>query len=93
MAFIHGGMGTLAAANDGGCQLVIEPFGNDQFLNARLALEQGLGWAVPPHRFDPEQVAALLCQPPAAGAILPATTYAAALQGIDLAVKHLQKVC
>ena len=59
-AFIHGGMGTLAAALTGGCRLVIEPFGNDQFLNARLALEQGLAWAVHPHRFDPKQVAALL---------------------------------
>lgn len=61
-AFIHGGMGTLAAALDGGCRLVIEPFGNDQFLNARLATAAGLAWAVHPHRFDPEQVAALLAK-------------------------------
>lgn len=58
--FIHGGMGTLAQALRAGCQVVIEPFGNDQFLNARLALQQGLALAVHPHRFDPASVAAAL---------------------------------
>ena len=55
--FIHGGMGTLAQALRVGCRVVIEPYGNDQFLNARLALEQGLALAVHPHRFDPSEVA------------------------------------
>ncbi len=91
-AFIHGGMGTLAAAIDGGCQLVIEPFGNDQFLNARLALEQGLGWAVHPHRFDPEQVAALLAQ---ARAPLGRAVRSAAPEpdGIALAVQLMKRNC
>jgi hypothetical protein len=97
VAFIHGGMGTLAAAMAGGCRLVVEPFGNDQFLNARLALDQGLGWAVHPHRFDPEQVAALLAQP-ATVRLSPvkataATATAADSQGLDLAVQLFEQVC
>lgn len=60
VVFVHGGMGTLAQALRAGCQVVIEPFGNDQFLNARLALQQGLALAVHPHRFNPAQVVAAL---------------------------------
>ncbi|MFM7314366.1 MAG: glycosyltransferase [Cyanobium sp.] len=58
--FIHGGMGTLAQALRAGCQVVIEPFGNDQFLNARMALQQDLALAVHPHRFDSAEVAGAL---------------------------------
>ena len=93
-AFIHGGMGTLAAALDGGCRLVIEPFGNDQFLNAKLAMQQGLAWAVHPHRFDPEQVAALLAQAlPASTRTTHRGTHSQGQSGIDRAVELLSQVC
>ena len=55
--FIHGGMGTLARALQTRCHVVIEPYGNDQFLNARLAIEQNLALAVHPYRFNPVEVA------------------------------------
>lgn len=90
IAFIHGGMGTLAAALEGGCQLVIEPFGNDQFLNAQLAMQQGLAWAVHPHRFDPEQVASLLTQTPPQRST---RNEPPAFQGIDLAAELLANAC
>jgi UDP:flavonoid glycosyltransferase YjiC (YdhE family) len=93
-AFIHGGMGTLAAALDGGCRLVIEPFGNDQFLNAKLTMQQGLAWAVHPHRFDPEQVAALLAQAPAAATRgIQRGTVGQSPGGIDRAVELLSRFC
>lgn len=60
--FIHGGMGTLAQALQAGCPTVIEPYGHDQFLNARLALQHRLALAVHPHRFEPVQVAQVLQQ-------------------------------
>jgi UDP:flavonoid glycosyltransferase YjiC (YdhE family) len=60
--FVHGGIGTLAEALRAGCQVVIEPFGNDQFLNARLALQHGLALAVHPHRFNPQQVSQALAR-------------------------------
>lgn len=89
-AFVHGGMGTLAAALAGGCRLVIEPFGNDQFLNAKLAMQHGLAWSVHPHRFDPDQVAALLAQAsPHRLAKAPVSDF----QGIDQAVNLLCQVC
>lgn len=85
--FIHGGMGTLAQALRAGCQVVIEPFGNDQFLNARLALQQDLAIAVHPHRFDPDQVAhtlkALLKRP---GPALESSAFA----GLPQAAQRLQ---
>ena len=55
--FIHGGMGTLARALQARCRTVIEPYGNDQFLNARLAIEHDLALAVHPYRFDSVEVA------------------------------------
>lgn len=83
--FIHGGMGTLAAALRAGCRVVIEPHGNDQFLNARLALQQGLALAVHPHRFQPAEVAeAILHQPAPAGLLAPQD-----FRGLDQAVKIL----
>lgn len=93
-AFIHGGMGTLAAALASRCRLVIEPFGNDQFLNARLALEQGLAWAVHPHRFDPAQVAALLAQgSPSPRQPRPLANSKDGSDGIERAVELLRGVC
>ena len=90
IAFIHGGMGTLAAALEGGCQLVIEPFGNDQFLNARLAMQQGLAWAIHPHRFNPDQVATLLTEAPPHRS---PTNDAAAFQGIELGADLVAAAC
>lgn len=60
--FIHGGMGTLAQALRAGCRVVIEPHGNDQFLNALLALEHNLALVVHPHRFNATEVATALNQ-------------------------------
>lgn len=57
IVFMHGGMGTLAEALRAGCRVVIEPHGNDQFLNALLALENNLALIVHPHRFNPAEVA------------------------------------
>lgn len=59
-AFLHAGMGTLAAALEAGCCIVAEPYGNDQFMNTALLIRQGLGLGVSPKRFDPEAVAAML---------------------------------
>ena len=87
-------MGTLAAALEGGCRLVIEPFGNDQFLNAKLTMLQGRAWAVHPHRFNPEQVAALLAQAPAAPIrAIPQGTGDQSPGGIDRAVELLSRFC
>ena len=58
--FIHGGMGTLACALQARCPTVIEPYGNDQFLNARLAIEHDLALVVHPHRFEAVEVADVL---------------------------------
>ena len=86
--FIHGGMGTLAQALRAGCRVVIEPFGNDQFLNARLALEQGLALAVHPHRFDPTEVATAVRMQEPPTRRLEEDSFA----GIDKAARHLCNV-
>ena len=54
--FIHGGIGTFARALQAGCHVVIEPYGNDQFLNARLAMDNDLALVIHPHRWQPLQV-------------------------------------
>jgi UDP:flavonoid glycosyltransferase YjiC (YdhE family) len=56
-AFIHGGMGTLSESLKSGCMTLIEPYGNDQFLNARLAMESGLAKVIHPYRINPIEIA------------------------------------
>ena len=64
IVFIHGGIGTFAEALRAGCRVVIEPHGNDQFLNALIALENNLALIVHPHRFNPTEVAEYLNEQP-----------------------------
>lgn len=45
----HGGIGTVARAMAAGAPLLIEPYGNDQFYNARQVVSLGVGAAVNPH--------------------------------------------
>jgi UDP:flavonoid glycosyltransferase YjiC (YdhE family) len=56
----HGGIGTTARALRQGLPMLVEPFGNDQFFNARQVLALGVGAALHPHRATPEDVARAL---------------------------------
>lgn len=56
----HGGIGTTARALRNGCPMVVEPYGNDQFLNAQQALGLGVGVAVHPHLLTAETLAQVL---------------------------------
>ena len=44
----HGGTGTTGRALRNGCPMLIEPYGNDQFFNARRVLELTVGVAMHP---------------------------------------------
>jgi UDP:flavonoid glycosyltransferase YjiC (YdhE family) len=46
----HGGVGTTAQAMRCGRPMLVEPYGNDQFFNARRALRLGVGAAMHPHK-------------------------------------------
>jgi len=59
-AIMHGGIGSLARALRAGCPVVIEPYGNDQFYNARQVVALGLGVAMHPHRLTPAGLARAL---------------------------------
>lgn len=56
----HGGIGTTARALRNDCPMLVEPFGNDQFFNARQILALGLGAAMHPQRLRQEAVAEVL---------------------------------
>lgn len=56
----HGGIGTVARALTCGAPLLVEPFGNDQFYNARQVLGMGVGAAMNPHHLEPATLAAVL---------------------------------
>lgn len=56
----HGGIGSLARALRAGCPVAVEPYGNDQFYNARQVVALGLGAALHPHRVTPEGLAHVL---------------------------------
>ena len=45
-AIQHGGIGSLARALRQGCPVLVEPFGNDQFINAELVKALGFGAAL-----------------------------------------------
>ncbi len=47
-AIQHGGVGSIARALRQGCPLVVEPFGHDQFFNARRVDALGVGVAIRP---------------------------------------------
>jgi UDP:flavonoid glycosyltransferase YjiC (YdhE family) len=46
----HGGVGTTAQALRCGRPMLVEPYGNDQFFNARRVLRLGAGAAMHPHK-------------------------------------------
>ncbi|WP_050024190.1 glycosyltransferase [Verrucomicrobium sp. BvORR034] len=56
----HGGIGTVARAITAGTPLLIEPYGNDQFYNARQVVSLGLGAAVNPHQLTAPALAEVL---------------------------------
>ncbi len=56
----HGGIGTVARAMRAGAPQLVEPFGNDQFYNARQVVALGAGAAVNPHRLTPVGLARVL---------------------------------
>ena len=57
---LHGGIGSIARALRSGCPVVVEPYGNDQLLNARQVLVHGLGAAMHPHRLTPSGLVRVL---------------------------------
>ena len=61
-AIQHGGIGSLARALRQGCPLIIEPFGNDQFFNARRVTELGAGLSLHPYEATAENIAAAVQQ-------------------------------
>jgi UDP:flavonoid glycosyltransferase YjiC (YdhE family) len=48
----HGGIGTTARALRHGCPMLVEPYGNDQFINAKQVLLLGVGAAAHPHKLN-----------------------------------------
>jgi UDP:flavonoid glycosyltransferase YjiC (YdhE family) len=56
----HGGIGTTARALRHGCPMLVEPYGNDQFFNARQVLLLGVGAAVHPHKLNEVGLARVL---------------------------------
>lgn len=56
----HGGIGTTARALRNDCPMLVEPFGNDQFFNAKQIVSLGVGAAMHPQRLQPEAVAEVL---------------------------------
>lgn len=56
----HGGIGTLARALRNGAPMLIQPYGNDQFFNARRAVELGVAAAVNPNRLSDVDLANVL---------------------------------
>ena len=58
--FQHGGIGSIARALRNTCPIVVEPYGNDQFLNARQVVTLGLGAAMHPHKLKPSGLVRVL---------------------------------
>ncbi len=56
----HGGIGTTARALRNGCPMLVEPYGNDQFFNARQILSLGVGAAMHPFKLTATEVARVL---------------------------------
>ncbi len=56
----HGGIGTIANAIRQGCPMLVEPYGNDQFFNARQIVAHGIGAAAHPHKITIDGLIRLL---------------------------------
>lgn len=56
----HGGIGITARALRNGCPMLVEPYGNDQFFNARQTLLLGVGSAMHPERLTVDEIARVL---------------------------------
>ena len=56
----HGGTGTTGRALRNGCPMLIEPYGNDQFFNARRVLGLTVGAAMHPFELTAEGLARVL---------------------------------
>jgi UDP:flavonoid glycosyltransferase YjiC (YdhE family) len=56
----HGGIGTTARALRHNCAMVIEPYGNDQFFNAKQVLSLQVGRVMHPHKITPQGLAQVL---------------------------------
>ncbi len=56
----HGGTGTTGRALRNGCPMLIEPYGNDQFFNARRVLELTVGAAMHPFELTADGLARVL---------------------------------
>jgi len=58
----HGGIGTLARAVRNGCPMLVEPYGNDQFFNAKQVLVHQIGAVAHPQRLTLDGLVRLLTQ-------------------------------
>jgi len=56
----HGGIGTTARALRNGCPMLVEPYGNDQFFNAKQIVLHGIGAAMHPMHLRVEEVTRVL---------------------------------
>ncbi|MCP4578389.1 MAG: glycosyltransferase family 1 protein [Deltaproteobacteria bacterium] len=56
----HGGTGTTGRALKNGCPVLVEPYGNDQFYNAKRVLELQVGAAMHPLKLTAKELAAVL---------------------------------
>jgi UDP:flavonoid glycosyltransferase YjiC (YdhE family) len=56
----HGGIGTTARALRNDCPMLVEPYGNDQFFNAKQVLALNVGTAMHPHRLTANGLAQVL---------------------------------
>ena len=58
----HGGIGTLARAVRNNCPMLVEPYGNDQFFNAKQVLVHQIGTAAHPQRVTVDGLVRMLEQ-------------------------------
>lgn len=58
----HGGIGITARALRNGCPTLVEPYGNDQFFNARQTLLLGVGAAMHPDRLTVDEITCVLAE-------------------------------
>lgn len=56
----HGGIGTIARALRNNCPMVVEPYGNDQFFNAKRVMALKVGTAMCPYKITPDNLAQVL---------------------------------
>ncbi len=56
----HGGIGTTARALRNGCPMLVEPYGNDQFFNAKQIVFHGVGAAIHPMDLQVDELTRVL---------------------------------